>query len=81
LNSKNVVFAPDKAAAEILPLPPQRLLGLLVLAYNIERTTDLVQPVWTVLATTNAPASGVWEYLDADAGLPAAFYRARQHWP
>jgi uncharacterized repeat protein (TIGR01451 family) len=48
-------------------------------AYDVERTTNIASGVWIVLQTTNAPAHGVWEFLDANPPMPAAFYRIKQH--
>lgn len=46
-------------------------------AYDVERSPDMFS--WTVVLTTNAPASGIWQYYDAAPPNPSAYYRTRQH--
>jgi hypothetical protein len=48
-------------------------------AYDVERTTNLAGGTWIVLQTTNAPAHGVWEYLDTNPPSPSGYYRIKQH--
>jgi hypothetical protein len=44
--------------------------------YNIQRSTDILDPNgWTTIWTTNAPASGVFQFQDNSAPPPSAFYR------
>jgi len=40
---------------------------------SVLQSTDLAS--WTVVWTTNAPASGVFSYTDLTAPQPAAYYR------
>ena len=56
-----------------------RFAGVPGYAYDVERTTNVTAGTWVVLLTTNAPAHGVWEYLDTNPPLPGAFYRTKQH--
>jgi autotransporter-associated beta strand protein len=42
-------------------------------SYSVNRSTNLTD--WVTLWTTNAPASGVFEYLDNPAPTPSAYYR------
>lgn len=52
-------------------------LGLPLVAYTIQTTTNLNPPVtWTNLSTDEADGAGVYEFVDADAPLyPQRFYR------
>ena len=43
-------------------------------SYSVARTTNLVS-AWTVIWTTNAPAGGVFQFIDNPAPQPDAFYR------
>jgi hypothetical protein len=56
-----------------------RLAGVPGYAYDVERTTNVVTGPWIVLLTTNAPAGGIWRYVDNNPPSPAAYYRTRQH--
>jgi uncharacterized repeat protein (TIGR01451 family) len=47
--------------------------------YDVERTTNLVSPAWTVLGTTSVPPKGVWQFVDTNPPSGGAFYRTRQH--
>ncbi len=47
-------------------------------AYDVMRATNVLGP-WTVLATTNAPAAGLWQATDSSPPTPAGFYRTKQH--
>jgi autotransporter-associated beta strand protein len=42
-------------------------------AYDVQRSTDLVN--WSTILTTNAPANGRFQFVDASAPQPAAYYR------
>ncbi|PYI80003.1 MAG: hypothetical protein DME26_22455, partial [Verrucomicrobia bacterium] len=56
-----------------------RFAGIPGYKYDVERTTDLASGAWTVLLTTNAPAAGVWIYVDTSPPPGGAFYRTRQY--
>ncbi|MCX8090771.1 MAG: hypothetical protein N3I86_07530 [Verrucomicrobiae bacterium] len=43
-------------------------------AYVVQRAAQVTGP-WTNLLTTNAPISGLFQYLDANPPKPSAFYR------
>jgi hypothetical protein len=47
--------------------------GIPTYRYSVLRSTNLTS--WTVLWTTNAPAGGVFEYIDNPAPQPSAYYR------
>ena len=47
--------------------------GIPTYSYSVLRSTNLTS--WTVLWTTNAPAGGVFEYIDNPAPQPSAYYR------
>ncbi len=47
--------------------------GIPGLSYSIERSTDLSN--WSVIWTTNAPAGGVFQFIDNPAPQPTAYYR------
>ena len=42
-------------------------------SYSVSRSTNLVD--WAAIWTTNAPAGGVFEFVDTSAPSPSAFYR------
>ena len=42
-------------------------------SYSVNRSTNLTD--WVILWTTNAPASGVFQYIDNPAPMPSAYYR------
>lgn len=44
-------------------------------AYTIQRSTDLAN--WADLASTNAPAAGVFDFEDANPPSPSGYYRLR----
>jgi lysophospholipase L1-like esterase len=43
--------------------------------YNVQVTTNLTNPNWTTIWTTNAPMGGVFQFQDNNAPLPTAYYR------
>jgi len=44
-------------------------------SYSVLRSTNLTS--WTAIWTTNAPASGVFQYIDNSAPQPSAYYQLR----
>jgi hypothetical protein len=48
-------------------------------SYEVERSTNLAGPSWTVLLITNAPPRGVWQFIDTNPPTGGAYYRTRQH--
>jgi hypothetical protein len=56
-----------------------RFAGVPGYSYDVERTTDLMDPNWVVVGTTNVPPNGVWFYEDTNPPAGAAFYRTKQH--
>lgn len=57
-----------------------KFAGIPGFSYEVQRATSLTEPVnWTTLWTTNAPAAGVFEFVDQDAPSPQAYYRLVQH--
>jgi uncharacterized repeat protein (TIGR01451 family) len=56
-----------------------RFAGVPGYSYDVERTTDLLNPTWIAVETTNAPPNGVWFYEDTNSPTGSAFYRTRQH--
>ena len=49
------------------------------LSYEVQRTTNLLSPNWTVLLITNAPPKGVWQFIETNPPPGGAYYRTRQH--
>ncbi len=48
-------------------------------SYEVQRTTNLLSPNWTVLLITNAPPKGVWQFIETNPPPGGAYYRTRQH--
>lgn len=52
-----------------------RLVGQPGSTYYVERSTDLFS--WLTISTNVAPATGLFDYIDANPPQPAAFYKLR----
>ncbi len=46
--------------------------------YTIERAANLTPPVWQTVKSTNAPAGGIFEVIDANPPVGGGFYRMQQ---
>jgi lysophospholipase L1-like esterase len=49
--------------------------GIPAYKYNLQVTTNLTNPNWETVVTTNAPTGGVFQFQDHSAPLPTAYYR------
>jgi hypothetical protein len=49
------------------------LAGIPGYSYSVSRSTNLVD--WSAIWTTNAPAGGLFEFIDTSAPSPSAYYR------
>jgi hypothetical protein len=53
--------------------PTLTFAGIPGYGYNVARSTNMI--VWTVIWTTNAPSTGVFQFTDTSAPSPTAFYQ------
>lgn len=53
----------------------QRFAGIPGRSYRLERTPDLMNPVWTTIATEEVPEHGILEFIDPTPPPGQAFYR------
>lgn len=62
--------ATDGVALSIVPLPDNSMLlacaGLPGQTFSLQAATDLAAPVWVTIGTTNADASGLFNFIDRD---------------
>jgi hypothetical protein len=58
-------------------LPFVTFAGIPGRSYHVQRTQDLTgTPTWTDLITTNAPALGLFKYIDPNPPAGPRYYRA-----
>jgi hypothetical protein len=68
----------NQVASELIGgLPAVTFAGIPGRSYHIQRTQDLSgTPTWTDLTTTNAPAGGLFRFIDPSPPAGSRFYRA-----
>ena len=72
--STNSVFGQTSPAISTTDgAPTISFAGIPGYSYSVDRSTDLSN--WSVIWTTNAPATGVFQFTDTSAPTPTAFYR------
>jgi Cadherin-like domain len=67
------LFGQSQLASVVAGVATLNFDGIPGFSYSVSRSTNLV--TWTSIWTTNAPAGGLFQFIDVSAPQPSAYYR------